>query len=313
MTLSPAPSYSSASVTSPPPKPEGPRAELAAIARLIAKARDGMRQELILIDQRMALAMWELRGANRNASQSKIKRYYVAMEENRWKLTHQGLMFDTNGQLRDGQHRIAALIKHGKPLQFWVCFGCDPKAFNVVDQGDKRTAANLLSIDQIPNASLTSATVAFLLRIERKDVFYDANAVVVTTRAKLAENDNLAAGIHAAMRLRKVRTARPSAMAAAYYWILQRTKSPDRLPLFWENLITGADLSMRDARLPLREILLHPEVMLPPLRGGASSYGLGMRQAGALVLAWNNWVRGKPIARKALEWRRSFDLPEEVL
>jgi hypothetical protein len=60
----------------------------------------------------------------------------------------------------------------------------------------------------------------------------------------------------------------------------------------------------------LRNLLLAPESLLPILRGGSSSYGLGMQQAGAVIHAWNHWVRGKPIAAKKLIWQQKFELPE---
>jgi hypothetical protein len=235
------------------------------------------------------------------------------MEEGRWRLSHQGIMIDTNGRLRDGQHRLSALIKHGKPLQFWVCFGCDPASFDVVDQGAKRTAANLLSIDKQTDSSLVAATVGLLIRIERKDPFFDAALVLASTRERVAENDNLRIAVIIGRQLhRKVRTARPSAMALAYYWIAQRTRSSDRLPVFWESLATGANLGVRDARLMLREHLLHPEAMAPSLRGGSAAYGVPVRQAGAVILAWNGWISGKRVGKKALEWPRKFELPEDV-
>jgi hypothetical protein len=294
--------------------PEGLRAELAVLARHIARAKSGMKQELMLVDQRMALAMWTLLGPNRSLRGTKIKRYHKIMDDGRWESTHQGMMFDTTGRLRDGQHRLGAMLKYGKPLQIWVCFGCDPKAFEAVDQGEKRTASDLYSIDKIPNASLAAATVNMLMRIEEGGPVNDSNEVLDRGRELRAESERLDTSVKAAGPVhRRIKQARPSAMALAHLWISEKSKSgASKLAKFWDNLSSGADISKRDARLTLQTLLTDVNAGGNPMRGGTGSYGLGMRQAGAVVLCWNNWVRGKPISLKALKWDAQFKLPEDV-
>ena len=294
--------------------PDKLRPELAVLARHIAKARGGMRQELMLIDNRMALSMWTLLGENRSLTNSKIKRYHRVMEDARWKKTHQGMMFDTTGRLRDGQHRLGAMIRYGKPLQFWVCFGCDPESFDAVDQGEKRTAADLLSIDKIPNSALTAATVNMLLRIQEGEPVNDSQEILEEARDLRERNGTLDLSVRMAGTVRKsIKPARPSAMALSHYWITEHSKSnADRLPAFWDNLSSGADLRPRDARLKLRELLNDVNAGGDPMRGGSGSYGIGMRQAGAVVLCWNNWVRSRPVSMKGLMWDEAFKLPEDV-
>lgn len=298
--------------------PEGPRAELALLARHITKAHSLPRMELMMIDQRMAIALMHLHDEklNRPHGPTKVLKLWQAMEEGRWRLTHQGIMIDTNGRLRDGQHRLRALIKHGKPLQFWVCFGCDPTAFDVVDQGDKRTASNVLSIDGYEKTSTLAATVGLLIRVERQSSLSPDSAYILSvTRERMAQGDELALAITAGKALhRKIKSARPAAMALAHYWIRGRTGRPDRLSEFWESLTTGADLGLRDARLLLRDILLHPEKMAPELRGGSNSYVFPVRQAGAVILTWNGWAKGKRVGAKTMTWNpKKPELPEDVV
>lgn len=65
-----------------------------------------------------------------------------AMRRGEWILTHQGISFDTTGRLIDGQHRLAAIVEYGKPIEMAVSKGVDPDAFKVVDSGIKRTISD---------------------------------------------------------------------------------------------------------------------------------------------------------------------------
>jgi len=62
-----------------------------------------------------------------------------------WRITNQGLAFDFDGRLIDGQHRLHAVIKSGVAVPFLVVF-MDAETMRVIDAGKKRTTADLLTI-----------------------------------------------------------------------------------------------------------------------------------------------------------------------
>lgn len=57
---------------------------------------------------------------NRNLSRRKVKLYADDMRKNRWTLHHQGIAFYDNGELADGQHRLAAVIESGRNVMMVV-------------------------------------------------------------------------------------------------------------------------------------------------------------------------------------------------
>jgi hypothetical protein len=59
-------------------------------------------------------------------------------------LSHQGIAFDVNGQLADGQHRLAAIIDSGCPVQMLVTRNVPEDTYKVVDVGAKRSIADAL-------------------------------------------------------------------------------------------------------------------------------------------------------------------------
>ncbi len=56
-----------------------------------------------------------------------------AIKANAWLLTHQGIAFDKEGRLVDGQHRLEGVIAAGKSIDTVVFYDVDPKTFDVID------------------------------------------------------------------------------------------------------------------------------------------------------------------------------------
>jgi predicted transglutaminase-like cysteine proteinase len=97
----------------------------------------------------MAAEWLEVNTANRPVKQHVVAQYAAAMKRGEWKLTHQGIAFDKYGKLQDGQHRLWAIIDSGVSVEMQVTRNASPEAFTCLDNGAKRTLADLT---QLPNA-----------------------------------------------------------------------------------------------------------------------------------------------------------------
>lgn len=63
---------------------------------------------------------------NRTKSPAAVKRYLRMMEEGSWESeTNETIAFNKDGVLIDGQHRLEAVIRFGKPVMMAVIFGCN--------------------------------------------------------------------------------------------------------------------------------------------------------------------------------------------
>jgi hypothetical protein len=81
---------------------------------------------------------------NRSLSDSKIEAYASDMRGGFWRLTHQGICFDGDGTLTDGQHRLHAVIRSGATVKMLV-FGNEGAAFSdPIDTGRARSVAFLI-------------------------------------------------------------------------------------------------------------------------------------------------------------------------
>ena len=85
---------------------------------------------------------------NRNISETTVDAYATDMKNKRWTLTHQGLAFDENGDLIDGQHRLWAIIISGCSIEFNVTRGIPVK--------QNRGGIEINSMDNIDNGRLRS-------------------------------------------------------------------------------------------------------------------------------------------------------------
>lgn len=101
--------------------------------------------ELMLVTPLMAAAWLQLHNkSNRDIKPSVVEQYSRDLQANRWPLTHQGVGFDWNGQLVDGQHRLTAIMRTGISAHMYVTTGLDPLVRSIVDIHSKRSVHDAL-------------------------------------------------------------------------------------------------------------------------------------------------------------------------
>jgi len=91
---------------------------------------------------------------NRRLQEGYAVRLANAMKEGEWRLTHQGIAFNCDGSLRDGQHRLRAIVISGIPQQFWVTRGVPEDAVLVMDTHKARSDADALTLSGSPTSQL---------------------------------------------------------------------------------------------------------------------------------------------------------------
>ena len=83
--------------------------------------------------------------SNRPVMKSTVHSYARMMRNGNWGLTHQGIAFDENGDLVDGQHRLNAIVEANVPVEMMVTYDVHhaPGEVFTIDMGRKRTYANV--------------------------------------------------------------------------------------------------------------------------------------------------------------------------
>ncbi len=101
----------------------------------------------------------EYNGRNRDFSVSKALQWRDDMKNGEWKLNHQGIAFYTNGNLGDGQHRMAGCALAGVAIQTLVFRDFSEGALDTIDLGKARNAGDALELRGIINGK-QKATIA---------------------------------------------------------------------------------------------------------------------------------------------------------
>lgn len=224
-------------------------------------------------------------GHQRKLSLRKARGYADVMDAGMWRETPLPLMFDVNGWMFDGQHRMQALrYSRLDSFRFWVHPGQDPALFDVVDNGYPRQARQLYSGT---HATTVCGAVRYLGEDKGEYQRTMSNTVQLAEVAKWPELQTHARAVDGLAN--KVRI--PAAAHLAILAQAERTEHRDKIPGWLDGLLTGYDLGPGDLRAHLRERFLISKV---GSRDQDLVYCL-------IAKAWNLYVTGE--RRQVLTWR----------
>ncbi|MEU0940377.1 hypothetical protein [Embleya sp. NPDC005971] len=83
---------------------------------------------------------------NRNLRPRAVADYARDMAAGNWTPNGEGIKFDRNGTLLDGQHRLTALIEADVDVPMLFITGLDPKAQETMDTGRPRTPSDVFAL-----------------------------------------------------------------------------------------------------------------------------------------------------------------------
>lgn len=112
---------------------------MAAVRLLKAAKRTLPSVEYVEVTPDLAREWLENSRRNRKLSQRRIDLYASAMQRGDWLPNDQGISFNEQGQLMNGQHRLNAVIKANLPIPMLVVSNIPDRSQLVMDQNLKRT------------------------------------------------------------------------------------------------------------------------------------------------------------------------------
>lgn len=119
-----------------------------------------------LITPEFAAASLKMNTRNRAISRNTLETYVRAIERGEWLLNGEAIIFDSNGFLTDGQHRLAAVVRAKRPIQALVVRGVSPEAFTTIDGGKRRSAGDVLGQMGVKYANTVASGARAILRIQ---------------------------------------------------------------------------------------------------------------------------------------------------
>jgi hypothetical protein len=212
-------------------------------------------------------------------------------------VTHQGIAFSSSGALVDGQHRLAAIVEAGIPVEVMVFTDVADGSFDVLDTGKRRNAADVLALEGEKSVTMLAAMVRTVWLFEnRPDLNWSGGAsavtnhqIVTTLAAHPGLRDFLAVGDQLAAAIGMIK----SAAGAASYLVTQANPKAD-LSGWFDGVTEGAGLDKGDARLMLRRVMFN----MTRKREGQPRRRRDTREHVALYFkAFNSWASGEPVSQ----------------
>jgi hypothetical protein len=237
--------------------------------------------------------------SNRPLSKSAVRGFAEAMVRGDWLVTHQGIAFDTDGVLVDGQHRLAAIIEADLPVELTVFTDVEPNTFDVLDTGKKRNAADVLAIEGEKSTATLAAMVRTVWQFEnRPEATWSGGGAAVTNHqivqtleAHPKIRDFVAVGERIATETGMIKSA---AGAAAYLVEQANKREKAKLAEWYEGVIDGAGLGKNDPRLVFRRTMF----AMARKQAGVVQRRRDTREHVALyVKAFNAWAAGETITQ----------------
>lgn len=234
---------------------------------------------------------------NRPIRQKRVSALVDAICAGRWKLNGESIVFDSFGVCIDGQHRLNAVLQSGISVPFVVVFGIRPEAYPTIDVGSARTAGDVLRHAGVAQANTTAAVLRLLLACKEGRSMRNLMTDHTLVLGSVGDWPSLPKVVTFAGRIRPIF---PCASAIAMAYIAcesdDRNEAGPKADLFFKLLETGADLSVGNPILALRDRLIR-------LKREQSRGGNTIRPDAVAYLvfrAWSAWLEGASMSKLPL-------------
>jgi hypothetical protein len=192
---------------------------------------------------------------NRRVRDTHVKMIASEIREGRWKLNGEAIVFDPQGNLLDGQHRLWAIIEANRAVSSVVVRNITPDAFATLDSGVKRTAGDVLSASGIKNGMSAAAAIKlvhFVMSNDHNILNKMSNAETLALMDRYVGIEEASTLVCNTTQARRIMAGTP--LAATMYFALQvdRDKALD----FLSGISSGEGLLRGDPRLTCRTYFL---------------------------------------------------------
>jgi hypothetical protein len=100
---------------------------------------------------------------NRKVKSSALNFYKKQMSSGTWKENGEPIIIDTNGVIKDGQHRLMAVAETGYAYRVPVISGISPDVMDTIDTGTNRSAGDVLQLEGFKNATRLASIIKAIL------------------------------------------------------------------------------------------------------------------------------------------------------
>ena len=122
-----------------------------------------MKAEIKRVTPELATQLLSRNNANRKVKTTTLKFYVNQMNSGNWKENGEGIIIDTDGVIKDGQHRLLAIIESKKSYLMPIVSDVSPCVMDTIDTGSNRSAADVLFLEGYKYSHLLASMSKLIL------------------------------------------------------------------------------------------------------------------------------------------------------
>lgn len=219
------------------------------------------------------------------------------MRKGLWRPSHQGIAFDEEGNLLDGQHRLAAIVESGVAVTLTVAIGVPSSSLTVLDVGRKRTVADMLAIEGLKNPNVLASIARLGLLYDQKDFSAKGIKSVSAPQVHAYAVENIGPLIQAAYRTGTLRNQIPAttAVSGTAFYLFNRV-DPESCEQFFNAMAHMRTDGEGDPRLALYR-------RLSSIRSERQQVPSSLHVLDLFIRAWNLWRANDEIVKLPMATR----------
>jgi hypothetical protein len=118
-----------------------------------------MNTKTMTVTPKLAAEWLKSNHSNRPLNRRYVEEVCRALENGTFQTTHQGIAFDTQGRLRDGQHRLTAIVETGIAVKMLVTTGMTEEQLLAIDDGRRRSLHDVIGMTGNQGSKFASGIV----------------------------------------------------------------------------------------------------------------------------------------------------------
>ena len=248
---------------------------------------------------------------NRRLRPNLVLAYAEDMSQGLWDGDNgEAIKISRTGKLKDGQHRLSAIVLSGAVMDLLVIDGVTDDAQKTMDQGSSRTASDVLRMGGIQNAAWTGSVARWCLLggepgpdLEQKLKRKASSAQIVRI---VEEQPDIAT---ASARYPSMKLHIPGGPTAlCYSWLWMHRTDPGDCEQFYGSMIEMAFKALNDPRKSCLRALTRME-----REEGitSSSKDKAVATVSILTRSWNIWRKGEEAQSIAIKHKSGRIIPPE--
>ncbi|MFG3132832.1 hypothetical protein ACGFZU_34690 [Streptomyces tendae] len=264
------------------------------IGELNQLAAAGPQALRVTITPSLAKALLKQNTKNRNLREATVGDYVRDIESGEWPLNGETIKTAINGDVLDGQHRLAAIEKAGVPVETFMVIGLPPETQATMDAGRRRTTADALTLNDESHATALASILRRAWAWKRGDRKFNQRSTPTTAecRALLEQHPEIRRSAEIAARTRIAFPHIPASALGTAHWLFNAV-DPGECAEFFARVGDGAELPVGHPILALRS-----RVTSERAKEGTIPWA---RHLAYLVHAWNAQREDRTLSRMVVK------------